>query len=128
MSKNTAATAAKAETVRTFKAVNGENAGKGSITFIRPKQLAEEGTTGVVAEGIYEGTQPNSFEPTRNDYKVRDEAGNLIILNATGSLNQQMAKVATGSYVRVSYSGMKKLTQGKLKGKSVHNFLVEVEQ
>lgn len=127
MSKQTAATTA-SESGRTFKAVNANTSGKGSISFVRAKALAEEGITGVVAEGIYEGTVPNTFEPTRNDYKVRDEAGNLIILNSTGSLSQQMGKVAQGAYVRVSYSGMKKLTQGKLKGKSVHNFLVEVSE
>lgn len=129
MSKNSAAAAATTESGRTFKAVNAANpAGKGSVTFIRPKALADDGVTGVVAEGIYEGTVANTYEPTRNDFKVRDEAGNLIILNATGSLTQQMGKVAQGSYVRISYSGMKKLTQGKLKGKSVHNFLVEVSE
>lgn len=128
MAKTNAALAADTNTGRTFKAVNQAAAGAGSIRFVRPKALADDGTTGVVAEGIYEGTVPNTFEPTRNDFKVREEGGDLVILNATGSLSQQMGKVAQGSYVRISYSGMKKLTQGKLKGKSVHNFLVEVSE
>lgn len=112
---------------RTFTKVNSGSGG--NLKFIRPKQLADDGIRGVVAEGIYEGTQPNTFEPTRNDFKVVSEDGALTtILNANGSLNSQMAKVEAGSYVRISYNGMKKVTKGKLKGKEVHDFTVEVAE
>ena len=40
------------------------NNGQGQLSFIRASKLAEEGITGVVAEGIYEGTVANSLEPT----------------------------------------------------------------
>jgi hypothetical protein len=75
---------------RTIKTVNGktlsEGPSKGGITFIRPKELAANGTTGVVAEGIYEGTVPNNFDDAKADYKVRKDNGDLVILNSAGSL------------------------------------------
>lgn len=115
-----------AQATRTFTKVNGATGG--SLKFIRPKQLADDGITGVVAEGIYEGPTPNTFEPSRSDYKIIDDAGNTTILNSNGSLNSQMAKVEVGSYVRISYNGMQLVTKGKLKGKNVHNFSVEVAE
>lgn len=117
---------------RTFKTVNGKVLGerepgaKGSITFVRPKELAAAGTTGVVAEGIYEGTLPNNFDETKSDFKVRRDNGDLIILNGAGSLTAQLAKVAPGSYVRITYAGMQAMTKGKMKGKSAHKFIVEI--
>lgn len=113
---------------KTFKKVGLRDANSPGLRFIRPKQLADDGITGVVAQGIYAGTTPNTFEPTRNDYKLTEDDGGTVILNANGSLNKQMAKVAEGSYVRISYSGMQKIESGKLKGKSVHNFIVEVAE
>jgi len=116
---------------RTFKTVNGKTLGdapasKGGITFVRPKELAENGTTGVVAEGIFEGTVPNNFDETKSDFKVRKDNGDLIILNSAGSLASQLAKVAPGSYVRITYAGMKPMLKGKMKGKSAHSFIVEI--
>jgi hypothetical protein len=116
---------------RTFKSVNGkslenDDSKAGGITFIRPKELADAGTTGVVAEGIFEGTLPNSFDDAKSDYKVRTESGNLIVLNSTGSLASQMAKVAVGSYVQIQYLGMKPITAGKMKGKMSHSYIVGI--
>lgn len=104
---------------RNFTPVLGEG---GNVNYIRPKALAEEGTTGVVVEGVYEGTIPNKFDNTKNDYKVIDGEGTLNILNSCGSLNYQLGKVASGSYVRISYKGMEKLKSGK----DAHAFIVEV--
>lgn len=122
---------AAAATGRTFKSVNGkslenDDSKAGGITFIRPKELADAGTTGVVAEGIYEGTLPNNFDENKSDYKVRQDDGTLVILNSCGSLATQLAKVSEGSYVQITYLGMKPLTQGKMKGKSAHSFIVGI--
>ena len=120
-------------TARTFKSVNGKDLtakleGQGNLRFIRPKELADAGTTGVVAEGIYEGSQPNSFDTTKSDYKIRLDNGDLVIINSSGSLAAQMAKVAVGAFVQVTYLGMKVLTQGKMKGKNSHSFVVGIAE
>lgn len=117
-------------TERKFKKVLGgsdADAGKGgNVKFIRPKQLAEEGVTGVVAEGIYQGTTPNNFDDAKNDFKVLAEDGTLLILNSTGSLANQLAAVEEGSYVRISYQGMQAMKKGRMAGKQAHSFIVEV--
>jgi hypothetical protein len=116
------------EAARTFKTVNGKSTGgaqDGTLTFVRPSKLAEDGVKGVVAEGIYEGTLPSKFD-NKTDFKIRKENGDLIIVNGTSSLQKQMAKVATGAYVRINYKGLQKLTMGKAAGKMSHSFIVEV--
>lgn len=121
-------------TERTFKTVNGKTVPdkseqtKGNLTFVRPSKLAAEGITGVVAQGIYEGAIPNQFDEGKNDFKVRADNGDLVILNSTGSLASQMARVEAGSYVRISYLGKKAMTKGKMAGKEAHSFIVEVSE
>lgn len=113
---------------RTFKSVNGKSldGSADSIRFIRAKELSEAGTTGVVVQGIYEGTLPNKFDENKPDYKIRQDDGVLAILNSTGSLAKQMAKVAEGSYVQVQYLGMQPIKSGKMAGKLSHSFIVGV--
>ncbi len=123
------ATAPAAETVaRTYRSVNGKEinneAPKGNLSFVRPAQLAKDGVTGVVAQGIYEGTLENKFDAGKPDFKVRDDAGNLIILNSAGSLAKQLNRVAVGSYVQIIYKGKTEMTQGKMAGKQSHSFVV----
>ena len=121
-----------ADAGRVFKTVNGKSldggAQKGNITFIRPKELADAGTLGVVAEGVYVGTVPNNFDATKLDFKVQRDDGSLIILNSAGSLASQLGKIATGSYVRITYAGMTPMTKGKMAGKLAHSFIVEVSE
>jgi hypothetical protein len=116
---------------RTFKTLNGKTVGegqKGNLRFVRPSKLAEAGTTGVVAQGIYEGAIPNQFDEGKNDFKVREDNGDLAILNSTGSLASQMARVEVGSYVRISYLGKQTMSKGKMAGKQAHSFIVEVAE
>jgi hypothetical protein len=114
---------------KTFKTVNGKTVGDGgTIRFVRPKLLAEEGTTGIVAQGVYQGTVANNFDDAKEDYKVLDDNGNTIILNSAGSLASQLKRVKVGSYVRISYLGMKPMTKGKMKGKDAHSFIVEIAE
>lgn len=114
--------------VRTYKTVNGKEASadlpKGDLSFVRASQLAKDGITGIVAQGIYEGTVPNRFDAAKPDFKVRGDAGNLIILNNAGSLASQLARVALGSYVQINYKGMQAMTTGKMAGKKAHSFIV----
>jgi hypothetical protein len=108
---------------KTFTPVDAASNGK--LTILRPSLLAKEGVTGEVALGIYEGAKPNKFNEDKSDYFIRAENGDLTIINSTGSLARQMAKVAVGQLVRIVYNGMKIATKGKLQGKGLHSFTVE---
>lgn len=123
---NTSAGAATAE--RTYKSVNGKavsnDAPKGKLSFVRPAELAKNGITGVVAEGIYEGTIENKFDANKPDFKVRAENGDLTILNSAGSLASQLSQTAVGEYVQIIYKGMTTMTKGKMAGKQSHSFVV----
>ena len=112
------------ETKRKFKDVKSESAG---IEFIRPSKLAEAGTTGVILEGTFVGSVPNSFDDQKLDYKFEKEDGGLVILNGAGNLNYNMKQVDIGEYIRVSYEGKQEITKGAYKGRSAHNFKVERE-
>lgn len=113
---------------KSFKPVSGpasENtANLGKLNIVRPSELAKSGFTGLVVEGVYEGSVTNKFNPEKLDYKIRSENGDLTIINETGSLRKQMDKVSTGTLVQINYSGKKKINSGKLAGKSVHAFEV----
>lgn len=109
----------------------------GSLKFISAKQLADDGKTGIILEGMYIAAIPNQHDDTKNDYKFEAEvdneltgvkAGDTVVVNNTGSLNYQMEKVTPGSLVQLTYNGKDKLTKGKNIGKSAHNFLVSVAE
>ncbi|MBV6514175.1 MAG: hypothetical protein FMNOHCHN_03765 [Ignavibacteriaceae bacterium] len=98
------------------------------IRFIKPGDLAEAKTTGVILEGTYMGAIPNNYDNTKNDYKFLDDNGQEVVINSTGSLAYQMKNVPVGSIVQITYEGMSKLTKGKMKGKEAHNFKVLVAE
>ena len=109
-----------------FQSVLSDGAG-GNITYIRPKELSDNGTTGVVAEGIFQGTLPNRFDDSKSDFKLEGEDGAITILNHAGSLANQLKNVSPGSYVRINYKGKQPMKSGTMAGKLAHAFLVEVE-
>ena len=112
---------------RTFKSVNGkvlDGEGSGNITYLNASKLAKEGTTGVVAQGVYVETNKNKFD--KPEYSIATDDGKLIVINGAGSLDAQMKKVALGSYVRIEYLGLAEMEKGKYKGKPVHRFLVGI--
>ncbi len=114
---------------RTFKTVNGKefnSQATGNLKFVRAKDLAAAGTTGVVAEGIYAQAIANDFGGT--DYKIQNEDGTATIVNGFGSLNKQMEKVQPGSYVQIQYLGMENGTTGKYKGKAMHKAVVLIAE
>lgn len=106
---------------KTFKKVQGEN----SLRFIRPAQLAEDGVTGEILEGIYLGPVKSQIDATKNDYKF-ETGTETVIINSSGSLAYQLKTVAAGSLVKVFYNGMEKMKSGRMAGKSAHSFEVLV--
>jgi len=108
---------------RNFKPVDA-GASLGSITFIRPSKLAEDGKTGIILEGTYVESLPNQFNKDKLDYKFTDEKGGMIVLNGTGNLGFKMKNVNAGDFVQISYNGKKEISKGKMKGTQAHNFEV----
>lgn len=106
---------------RNYKPVGG-----GEATYIRPKALADSNFSGVVLEGIYEGTIANSFDNTKSDFRFTDLNGKTVIINSSGLLASKLSKVEEGSAVQIRYDGMTKITKGKMAGKSAHNWEVLV--
>lgn len=97
----------------------------GPLVIVRPSELAKAGTTGLVAQGIFEKTEPNKFDPTKVDYFVRDEkTGTLYIINQTQSLKEQFGQLDPKDKIAVEviYEG-KKETKNK---KGYHAFEVFV--
>lgn len=107
-----------------FTPVNSQGTLKGELIILRPSKLAEDGVTGVVAEGTYEGSMPNKFNADQLDYKIRAANDDLYIINGTGGLKQQLAKVAVGTLVQIQYNGKTKIAKGKMAGKLAHSFVV----
>lgn len=101
---------------------------QGGLTFIRPSQLAEEGTTGVIVEGKYIESLPNNFDEKKSDYKILTLDGETVIINGCGSLDNQMKVVAPGTLVQIEYNGKGILEKGKMKGKPFHDFTVLVAE
>lgn len=114
-------------TERKLKTVLGGEGTGGNIKYIRASELADNNVTGVVAEGIYEGTLPNRFDENKTDFKIKAIDGGVLVLNHTGSLANQLNRVSAGSYVRISYAGKQAMKKGKMAGKLAHSFIVEVE-
>lgn len=113
-----------------------EQTAKSNATYIKAKELAEAGKTGVVAEGIFVGTTPNQFDDTadksRPNIKIElakpDANGNKeVIINSAGNLNSRFRDVPVGTPVQVQYLGMEKITGSKnpkVNGKMSHQFKV----
>jgi hypothetical protein len=99
-----------------------QNAG---VEFVNARQLSDAGTTGEVLIGTLDGSITNQFDGT--DYAfTRLSDGKKVIINGCGSLKRQLKDVSAGTLCRVSYNGETKVAKGPLRGKMVHNFLVEI--
>lgn len=93
------------------------------LTFINPAELNREGKLGLIAAGIYVGTVRNErYE--RDDFKIETEDGKTLVINKAGNLAYQFDGVEPGTYVEVSYEGMKTIQSGPRKGKDSHTFKV----
>ena len=100
---------------------NTESTG-GSIEFIRPKKLSDEGFEGVLFEGTYLESIPNKYDENKNDFKFEKEGGDVVIINGAGNLGYRMKEVSPGDYCQVTYEGKKEITSGKYKGTPSHSF------
>ena len=90
-------------------------ADQGEIVIVRASKLAEAGTTGKVAWGKYEKSEPNKFNPQKNDYFVRGSDNTLFIINGTSSLSDQMEQLKglEGTEVEIIYNGKKETKSGR---------------
>lgn len=94
---------------------------KGELIILRPSKLAADGRTGVVAEGVFEGSVANKFDATKLDYKIRNqETNDLYIINQTKTLKDGLEAVSVGDLVQIVYNG-KVAIKG---GKTMHKFEV----
>lgn len=107
-----------------FKRVSAGGEGGGAITFIRPSELSEAGTTGEIVRGVYAGTVENSLTG-KQDFKFQLSNGDIAVLNSAGNLPSRMSQVEVGTLTRVLYNGKQKISKGKYAGKMAHNFEVE---
>lgn len=119
-----------------FKPVSGmtdDAAGNGIIKVLRGgKLITLEGgakneaelSAGTTVTGIFAGSQPNKYNPERNDYRIREEDGTLVILAQTASLSQQLSKVSEGELVQIVYNGRKNITRKNGAKASMHDFKV----
>jgi hypothetical protein len=101
---------------------------EGSVKYIKPKELADNQFSGVILQGIYEGTIPDNFDESKNNFKFTDLNGDTVIINGTGKLAKLLSRVDEGSSVEVKYLGMEKIEKGKMAGKSAHDWTVGVEE
>jgi hypothetical protein len=129
---DTAAGTTQAVSARTFVSTNGKplNADKprGELKFINFKKLNDAGTTGVVAEGIYESSKvvEGGLYGPKTEYAIRADDGTLQIVTEAGGLKGQMAKVDTGSYIQITYLGKQAMESGPRKGQLAHKVIVGV--
>jgi hypothetical protein len=122
---------ATATTTRTFKSVNGKELAdmsqeRPAIKFIRASELAKNGTTGIVAEGVLESVTQDQYD--KPSYNLVADDGSRIVVNSAGSLDAQMAKVAIGSFLQITYLGQEPMESGKYAGKLSHKFIVGVAE
>jgi len=114
------------ETRRSLKAeINAAKGGNGTLNIVRPSKLAEAGTTGIVAQGIFEKVEKNKFDGSKVDYFIRDNSTDtLYIVNETKGLREQMDQLsaADGTEVEIVYNGKKQTKNNK----GYHDFEVFV--
>jgi hypothetical protein len=108
---------------RVFKQVQITNGSEGEkpLRFIRPKELAETNTRGLVLEGVYLGPVPSKQDPSKSDYKFETET-EIVIVNNTGMLAKKMAEVPENTLTQLVYNGQDKIKSGKMAGKLAHSF------
>ncbi len=111
---------------------NNASEARGPLVIVRAKDLAAAGTTGTVAEGVYEGTK---FKPAgvsasgkkygpSTEYRIRGADDTLYILNETKAIKDQLGQLTAddNAKVRVNYNGLIDTKAGK----SFHDFEVFV--
>lgn len=100
--------------------------GESNIEFIRPSKLTAEDNDRVLVQGTFVEAMPNHFDETKNDFKFEKEDGSVVIINGAGNLGYRMKAISPGQLVQVTYQGKQEIQNGKMKGRSAHNFEVMV--
>lgn len=85
-----------------------------------PYKILEKGTT---ITGTYERSF-NSGKFKNNTYIIRQDDGQLVGLPGAGSLERAMSKLAEGSKVKITYTGMEAIKNGEWAGNDAHVFIV----
>jgi hypothetical protein len=107
--------------------------GEGSLTFIRPGQLAKDGTTGVILQGEFKGSIPNAPSMydeeggNKPDFEFKTLDGDKVIINHTSSLSALLGRVGLGDMVEIVYNGKKEITNKKGHKVKVHDFKVRTQ-
>lgn len=90
----------------------------GELVIVNPAKLSEEGTTGVVAKGVYEKAEQNKFNAAKKDYFLRNSNGTLYIVRESQSIKEQMELAEVGMELTITYNG-KIATKS---GRGMHDF------
>lgn len=91
--------------------VEAGNSGEGNVTFFNPRQLAEQGFTGMLVEGVFEGYSEEEKQDakgrkfTSKSYKFVDSEEKPVVINAFGKLNYLMKDIPKGTVCQVYYLG-----------------------
>lgn len=109
-----------------YKVVGGAGGEREEIAeWIQPKSMKK----GEKLEGSYvDSFSKGEGEDRWTAHKIRKEDGKLVAIYGTGKLNHCMSQVVKGANCRITYEGKEKVTEGKLKGKSIHQFKVEATE
>lgn len=131
-----------------FKTKVAAEAGEGGkLVFVKPADLSRSNFTGVIAEGQFVSSMPNSYDESKTDFKIvadvafkfsgvdKDgdrydidvEAGDTLVINGAGNLGYFMKQVPVGELCQIKYNGKKEMTSGPRKGTLAHNFDVMTE-
>lgn len=100
----------------------------GDTTFISPSKLNKEGRTGIIAQGIYRGSQEVEGKyGTQLNHQIEGMNGKKMVINGAGNLQAQLSfkKVSEGTPVQITYNGKIPMKDGPRKGTEAHNFTVE---
>lgn len=95
------------------------------ITYIKPKDLADAGITGVILEGEF---MEKLLNPKYNSISYKfSTADGIKVINSTGTLTARMELVQPGTLCQVVYNGKAVIESGDHKGTEAHQFNVLVE-
>lgn len=84
-------------------------AARGGLVIVDAAKLNKTGTTGLVAKGVLEKTEPNKFDANKNDYFIRDTDDTLYIVRETHAVKELLGQDGViGMYVELHYNGNKK--------------------
>jgi hypothetical protein len=80
----------------------------------------------ILVEGEFLGEVKNKFNPSKPNFKFRNNTGEIIILPASGQLNNYLEGIQVGTPTRITYLGKEKMKKGTFAGKEANNFKIEI--